>query len=592
VYQISIIDDEGQVTKVPMVRDEFTVGRKEGNVIRLTERNVSRSHARILRENGRFFLNDLGSYNGTKLNGRRIRGKMPLSPGDEIGIGDYTLRVELVEGAVATAPPAAEQVKPPQITVVAEGKPGAVHILSDVPHIVGRGDEATIQIDDPKVSRNHARLHLLQGRYFIEDSGSENGILVDGRRVRSKALDPGDIIDVGRIQLYYTLGPLQPGDIKPRVAAVAPAKTSRVPMIVGLVGAVIAIGGVIYVLVGRGKGGGTADTGAAFVAAEEDVGGAPSPIPETAVASASVDAALDTAQVAPPPPVPDVAAAAPDAPPGPSAAERLAEVRAAVEKASSTSDWNHVLELLNGPELASDPDAAQLRASSTRERDARQALDDARDALDRADTAAAATFLAAIPPDARCAAGATRTWGDVDDSVREAERARKVGDVQKVAEVLRAMVAPPTRIAALRRQVDDWLRMQGSSPPPADAGATPHPTDAGTAPPVQDARVVRPDAAVAPRDAGGATPPPTGSAAEEAYNQARQLILAGNNSGCVEVLQRAPQVCRNIELLVSCFKGAGQMSEAYGAMENYVRRCAGQRKFEEYRQILQSAGRL
>jgi hypothetical protein len=362
------------------------------------------------------------------------------------------------------------------------------------------------------------------------------------------------------------------------------------PMIFGLVGAVIAIAGVVYLLVGLKKGGSAPDTGAALVASEDDVGTGPAPIPETAVASASVDAALDTARVAPPPPVPDVAPAVPDATPGPSAAERLAEIRAAVEKASSTSDWNNVLKLLDSPELASDPDAAQLRASSMRERDARQALDDARDALDRADTAAAATFLAAIPPDARCAASATRTWGDVDEAVREAERGRKIGDVQKVAEVLRAMVAPPTRVAALRRQVDDWLRMQGSAPSPADAGATPHPADAGTVAPVADART-RPDTAAPVRDAGG-TPPPSGSAAEEAYNQARQMILAGNNSGCVEVLQRAPQVCRNIELLVSCFKGAGQMSDAYGAMENYVRRCAGQRKFEEYRQILQSAGRL
>ena len=49
MLQLIIIDDEGRKTPVPLTRDEITLGRGEGNTIRLTERNVSRHHARIYR---------------------------------------------------------------------------------------------------------------------------------------------------------------------------------------------------------------------------------------------------------------------------------------------------------------------------------------------------------------------------------------------------------------------------------------------------------------------------------------------------------------------------------------------------------------
>jgi len=41
LYKLIIEDDEGHTTVVPLVKEEITIGRKEGNTIRLTERNVS-----------------------------------------------------------------------------------------------------------------------------------------------------------------------------------------------------------------------------------------------------------------------------------------------------------------------------------------------------------------------------------------------------------------------------------------------------------------------------------------------------------------------------------------------------------------------
>src|SRR3954447_20349776 len=95
MYKLIIEDDEGKTTPVPIIRDEISIGRKEGNTIRLTERNVSRRHARLLRKEGRYVLEDLSSYIGTKVNGAKITGPVPLNDGDQVGIGDYRLAIKV-----------------------------------------------------------------------------------------------------------------------------------------------------------------------------------------------------------------------------------------------------------------------------------------------------------------------------------------------------------------------------------------------------------------------------------------------------------------------------------------------------------------
>lgn len=82
--------------------NEFVVGRGSDSNLVLPERQVSRYHIKILRQNGRFFLQDLGSKNGTHLNGEQVSGTVPLQDGDEIQIA---LCVKMVfVGTDATLP--------------------------------------------------------------------------------------------------------------------------------------------------------------------------------------------------------------------------------------------------------------------------------------------------------------------------------------------------------------------------------------------------------------------------------------------------------------------------------------------------------
>lgn len=90
-------------TTVTLTDAVVTVGRKSENALVLTgDPYVSGSHARIVFEGGAFALVDVGSTNGTRLNGRKLspHAPQPLSDGDEIVFGQtpYTFRAPLSSG--------------------------------------------------------------------------------------------------------------------------------------------------------------------------------------------------------------------------------------------------------------------------------------------------------------------------------------------------------------------------------------------------------------------------------------------------------------------------------------------------------------
>jgi pSer/pThr/pTyr-binding forkhead associated (FHA) protein len=102
--KLVIEDEAGTRSVVPFAGDAIVVGRGSDVTFRLADRNVSRRHARFVRQNGTVFVEDLGSLTGTRVNGERIAGKRKLRDGDLVQIGDYDLAV-LGEGA-AVAPDA------------------------------------------------------------------------------------------------------------------------------------------------------------------------------------------------------------------------------------------------------------------------------------------------------------------------------------------------------------------------------------------------------------------------------------------------------------------------------------------------------
>jgi ABC transport system ATP-binding/permease protein len=260
MVKLIIEDDEGKTTVVPLIRDEITIGRKEGNTIRLTERNVSRRHARLVKQNGgAIFIEDLGSYNGIKVNGNKIAGRVAVAEGDRIQIGDYVLGLKLEGVAEAGATPAATPAGPPpapaphgsseaktvelprpvdaptaQIEVkdvaapappprpaaAAEAKPrtgetmgrlvcvstnfpGQEWLLDKSLMVIGRTDDNDVVVNHRSISRHHARIVEEHGRYTIVDLQSSNGVRVNGEEYGKVELRRGDLIDLGHVRLRF-----------------------------------------------------------------------------------------------------------------------------------------------------------------------------------------------------------------------------------------------------------------------------------------------------------------------------------------------------------------------------------------------------
>ena len=69
-------------------RPVVTIGREAGSDIVLDDPQVSRHHARLTLQGASYFVEDLGSTNGSFVNGRRVMAPTPLNPGDKLGLGD------------------------------------------------------------------------------------------------------------------------------------------------------------------------------------------------------------------------------------------------------------------------------------------------------------------------------------------------------------------------------------------------------------------------------------------------------------------------------------------------------------------------
>ena len=82
---------------IDIVKDMVVVGRKEDCDLRLEHKSVSKMHCVIVKTDGLLLLRDLGSTNGTRVNGQRVR-RAALLPNDQLSIANYKFRVHLGPG--------------------------------------------------------------------------------------------------------------------------------------------------------------------------------------------------------------------------------------------------------------------------------------------------------------------------------------------------------------------------------------------------------------------------------------------------------------------------------------------------------------
>jgi pSer/pThr/pTyr-binding forkhead associated (FHA) protein len=93
--RLVVVDPEDRRGRAYELKDEQTVGRAAGCQITLDDTYVSQLHARVFNKDGTWFVEDLGSTNGTYLNTKRVSTPLAVKRGDHIKIGAVVMEAEL-----------------------------------------------------------------------------------------------------------------------------------------------------------------------------------------------------------------------------------------------------------------------------------------------------------------------------------------------------------------------------------------------------------------------------------------------------------------------------------------------------------------
>lgn len=231
MWKLCIEDPDCARRIMPLGRDEVRLGRGADCLLRLTERNVSRNHARLRPQADGWLVEDLGSYNGTYINGERIS-KGELRAGDWLGVGDFELAV-YDESQPGAAPPTSRRGERPERLVLLNGP----HAGSEFPLgerlLVGADSSVAAHVPYTGVAPRHAELRSLgAGRYELTDHAGSGATSVNGRELAGIAahapVGHGDLLDLGGAK--FRIVPAGGTSARAAVAAAAPVAPVATPV--------------------------------------------------------------------------------------------------------------------------------------------------------------------------------------------------------------------------------------------------------------------------------------------------------------------------------------------------------------------------
>jgi pSer/pThr/pTyr-binding forkhead associated (FHA) protein len=226
--------NEAVIKEIPLDREHLTIGRKPDNDLVIDNPAVSGHHAKLERVQSVFFLEDLGSTNGTFVNEKKID-KKQLRDGDRVMVGKHLLLFEDEVKGVAVAPAAPsgdadktmildtqkqrEMLKADQ--TLGQGKPkerlGVLQVLGggadkkEYPltgrlAIIGSQDGATVKLTGwfaPKVA---AMISRRPDGYNLSLSEESKKVLINGTPVQGRAdLKDGDLLEIAGVKMSFLL---------------------------------------------------------------------------------------------------------------------------------------------------------------------------------------------------------------------------------------------------------------------------------------------------------------------------------------------------------------------------------------------------
>ncbi len=222
--KLILLSDGGPEQEYELGKARVSIGRAATSDIPLSDGRISRMHARLECVGDACTLVDLGSSNGTYVNGQRVE-RVLLQPGDVISLGGSRLRYELAPAAEELGmtvidreadldqaldqevlPFAINETSQPRLVVMTPQRTWEV-LLEDIDSLsIGRTDANQLVLEHAKVSRQHAEVQRKGSLFILRDLGSTNGTWHGETRIEQLILQDGDEFKIGEATLVFKSG--------------------------------------------------------------------------------------------------------------------------------------------------------------------------------------------------------------------------------------------------------------------------------------------------------------------------------------------------------------------------------------------------
>ena len=181
-------------------KNEAILGRDATCEVQILDPLSSRRHCRIYQENNKYYVEDLKSSNGTKLNGSAVI-KSEITETDCVQIGQVKIKL-LKKDTVKIVK---KVVEPVVITVKSQDK-NKEHHFSQEEISIGREDSNDVVLNEKLSSRKQFKFLITPENIILEDLGSSNGTKLKNEKVTGKVMyQPGSVVMVGSTEIVLSL---------------------------------------------------------------------------------------------------------------------------------------------------------------------------------------------------------------------------------------------------------------------------------------------------------------------------------------------------------------------------------------------------
>lgn len=243
---MKLLFPNGEHSQVLLSAGSNRIGSAANAQVILHQPGIAPMHCEIHVQGDVATLSVPDAANVVTVNGRPASGSMALRAGDLVGIGAVQARVVAVEKVVATVQRAAAvddsgatRVRMAVPRFVLRGVSGAAFGKTypvPGPVVIGRQQDCDISVPSEEISRRHAQVKPTADGLMVEDLGSANGTFINGKRVQTGLMRPGEELRLDTIRFMLVApGMEMPATQRAPAAAATPGGSGKAGIVVGAI---------------------------------------------------------------------------------------------------------------------------------------------------------------------------------------------------------------------------------------------------------------------------------------------------------------------------------------------------------------------